>query len=66
MLNKHIAPSGAFSYTKMTEEDYQIKRAALDQEFMEQKCTDEYYLRESASLDAKRFESMRKKRKLLK
>ena len=36
----------------MTEEAYGIKRAALDQEVMEQKCTDEYYLRESASLDA--------------
>ena len=50
----------------MTEEEYGIKRAALDQEFMEQKCTYEYYLRKSASLDAKRFESMRRKRKLLK
>ena len=49
----------------MTEEEYGIKRAALDQEFMEQKCTDEYYLRESASLDAKRFDSMRRKRKSL-
>tara|TARA_Y100001951_G_C11233289_1_gene235945 strand:+ start:694 stop:849 length:156 start_codon:yes stop_codon:yes gene_type:complete len=49
----------------MNDQDYQIKRAALDQEFMESKCTDEYYLRESASLDAKRFDSMRRKRKSL-
>jgi len=49
----------------MTEEDYQIQRAALDQEFMENKCSDEYYLRESASLEARKFEYLRKERKKL-
>ena len=40
----------------MNDQEYQIKRAALDQEFMEQKCSDEYYLRESASLEARKTE----------
>ena len=49
----------------MNDQEYQMKRAALDQEFMESKCSDEYYLRASASLDSKRFETMRRERKKL-
>ena len=49
----------------MNDQEYQVQRAALDQEFMENKCSDEYYLRASASLEARKFEHLRKERKKL-
>ena len=49
----------------MNNQEYQVQRAALDQEFMENKCSDEHYLRESASLEARKFEYLRNKRKKL-